>query len=116
METKEVTLEVDYLQDYTRYTKEEVVDILDRLLEKYGVPEAEGTFVFQSRYEPYEDWLGSPSVELVVDRPLSKKELQDRDEQDFILAFARQQGVPFHEAQVLWKHRDKLKENKVVLE
>ena len=90
----EVWQDEEYLQDHEEYSPQDIFDLCKNLIEKAEQQGLEGCYLkFKSNMEPYEDWLGPPSVTVVGYRPLNQKEKDKMDEEDAIRAFAREKGI-----------------------
>jgi len=98
----------EYLQEHEEYTAEDVYSICKRLIkvaQEYGL---EGCYLkFNSHVEPYEDYLGTPSVTACGYRKLSTKELKEQEQQGFVQKKADELGITFYEANVVVQLQDR---------
>jgi len=101
----------EYLSEIKEYSLEDVTDILKRLLK---VADSEGLekvhFCFQSHNEPYETWLGNPSVTVCGYRKLTYEEKEDLKRQEELKSFAEEKGISFYEARIV---KNLLKKGKI---
>jgi len=95
----EVWQDEEYLQDHEEYSPQDIFDLCSDLIERAERQGLEGCYLkFKSNMEPYEDWLGPPSVTVVGYRPLNQKEKDQMDEEDAIKAFAEEKGISMYQA------------------
>tara|TARA_R100000687_G_C6349150_1_gene118005 strand:- start:195 stop:557 length:363 start_codon:yes stop_codon:yes gene_type:complete len=100
-----------YLQEYEQYQPDCLVGIFNSLIQKAEAKGLEGCHLrFHSHTEPYEDWLGSPSVMVVGYRKHSVDEKEEIKEQMKVEALAKELGVSVYEAKIVMdlKKRGKL--------
>ena len=94
----------EYLSEHNEYSFDDLKHICDRLFAEAKALGLHGCFLrFKSHMEPYENYLGSPSVTVCGYRKLNdaeKKEIQDRDDTQKI---ADEMGITFYEAGILKK-------------
>lgn len=107
MRTKEVVTAEYSFNTSDKYTFDDVVDILNSLLSKARTTEP--YFEFHSSMEPYEDWLGDPIIKLVEEVPLTGREARQEEEFERVMGLAKEWGVPYCDAVVLDRHKDKIK-------
>ena len=95
----EVWQDEEYLQDHEEYSPQDIFDLCKNLIERAERQGLEGCYLkFKSNMEPYEDWLGLPSVTVVGYRPLNREEKSGMERQDAIRAFALKKGIPEYQA------------------
>ena len=100
-----------FLQEYEQYQPDCLVGIFNSLIQKAEAKGLEGCYLkFQSHMEPYEDWLGSPSVMVVGYRKLFEDEKEEIKEQMRAESLAKELGVSVYEAKIVMdlKKRGKL--------
>lgn len=108
-EWTEVELQGDaeYFSEFTEYSLEDIIEICSKLLEKGKEKGLEGCFLkFQSHYEPYEEFLGNPSVTVCGYRKTSGKEKRDYEHQDRIDSLAKSMGITPYEAGIYLKLKE----------
>lgn len=104
---KEVSGERYYLQIHEKYSQEAINSILSDLMKAAKEEGLEGCwFRFESHQEPYEDWLGNPSVEVVGYRKLTTWEANEVQEEDSKRALAEKLGVTPYELSTLIKLKE----------
>lgn len=107
---KEVELypQQEYLSEHEEYSLEDIVTICKRLLD-FGEKEGlENCYLkFQSHMEPYEDYLGPPSVRVCGYRKLNWAETKELEAQEATEKLAKELGITFYEANVLMKLKEK---------
>lgn len=102
--TKEV-----YLQSHEEYTPEVVKSICDNLIEVGKEEGLEGCYLrFNSNRDPYEDYLGLPSVLVCGYRKLNVEELEEFKLEKELEDVAKKLNIAVYEARVLKKLQDKL--------
>ena len=94
---REQKTESVYLNEYSDYTKEDIVAIIDDLFEKAKYLH-NPKLVFESTMEPYEDYPGPVEVYVQGYRPLTEQEIEEDKRQDEIQSLANKLGVTFYEA------------------
>lgn len=100
-----------YLEDCEKYHPDYLVGLFRALIQKAEAKGLEGCYLkFQSSREPYEDYLGSPSVVVAGYRKHSVSEKEEIKKQMFIEKLAEELGVSIYEAGVVQslKERGKL--------
>jgi len=98
----------EYLQDHQEYTAEDIYAMCKRLIKAAEAKGLEGCYLkFRSHHEPYEDWLGNPSVTACGYRKLSQVEAGEQDRQDKIYAKAEELGITFFEANILMQLQER---------
>ena len=108
-EWTEVELRGDaaYFSEFTEYSVEDITEICSKLFEKGKEKGLEGCFLkFQSHYEPYEEFLGNPSVTVCGYRKISEEEKRDYEHQDNIEALAKDMGITPYEAGIYLKLKE----------
>lgn len=97
-----------YFQQYEEYSPEQVKEVLDDLIKRGQDEGLEGCFLkFQSNMEPYEDYTGPPSVCVAGYRRLNAHEISEIERQDNISALAKEKGITFYEANVLFQLQER---------
>ena len=95
----EVWQDEEYLQDHEEYSPQDIFDLCKNLIVKAEQQGLEGCYLkFKSNMEPYEDFLGYPSVTAVGYRPLNKREKEQLDFEDKIDQVAKEKGITPFEA------------------
>jgi len=95
----EVWQDEEYLQDYEKYSPQDIFDLCKNLIQKAERQGLEGCYLkIKSNMEPYEDLLGDVSVTAVGYRPLNQKEKDQIDEADAVRAFAEKKGIFMYQA------------------
>jgi len=98
-----------YLQEHEEYTPERIYDICKGLIAKAESAGLEGCFLsFKSNHEPYEDYLGLPSIIPSGYREKTPEELQKNILEKKLIKYAEKHKITFYEAATLYKVRDKL--------
>lgn len=100
-----------YLQEYENYQPDCLVGIFNNLIQKAEAKGLEGCYLkFQSHMEPFEDWLGNPSVMVAGYRKHSADEKEEIKEQMKLRALAKELGITPYEAGIVMdlKRRGKL--------
>lgn len=108
-EWTEVELQGDevYLSEFNEYSVEDIAEICSKLFEKGKEKGLEGCFLkFQSHCEPYEQFLGNPSVTVCGYRNTTQEEKRDYEYQDKIEALAKNMGVTPYEASIYLKLKE----------
>ena len=106
----EVWQDQEYLQDHEEYSPQDIFDLCKNLIERAERQSLEGCYLkFKSNMEPYEDWLGLPSVTAVGYRPLNKLEKEELEFEDEVDQVAETKGIPVYKArQYLELKRDEV--------
>ena len=95
----EVWQDEEYLQDYEKYSPQDIFDLCKNLIQKAERQGLEGCYLkIKSNMEPYEDLLGDVSVTAVGYRPLNRKEKDQIDEADAVKTFAEEKGIFMYQA------------------
>lgn len=96
-----------YFSEFAEYSVEDITEICSKLLKKGKEKGLEGCFLkFQSNHEPYEDFLGPPSVTVCGYRNTTEKEKRDYEHQDKIEALAKDMGITPYEAGIYLKLKE----------
>lgn len=99
------------LDEYDEYDIDRLVEVFKTIISE---AEANGytdvKLKFESTMIPYEDCLGSPQVFAVGLRKKTEDEKKKEREYNRIDKLACKLGIPYYEASILEKHKDKLKE------
>lgn len=106
---KEVELykQKEYLSEHTKYNLDDVVGICKKLFDLGEKEGLQGCYLkFQSHMEPYEDYLGSPSVTVCGYRKLNKLEQKELLAQKVTEDLAKELGLTFYEASVVMKLKE----------
>lgn len=112
-EWKEVELyaSAKYLQENEQYSPEDIKELCDRLVQIGEERGLEGCYLrFLSHQEPYENWLGAPSVSVVGYRKHTPAELKQIAEEDELETVAKQLNITVYEARMLKTLKHKCKE------
>ena len=107
---KQVTiLELDKtLNSYHEYTEQEIKSLVNQMVVKArSMGYKDITFTFQSTYEPYEDYLGSPSLRVNGWIAKTERDLEADAKQKEQKALAKKLGCTFYEAGQYMMLRDK---------
>jgi hypothetical protein len=89
----------EYLQAYEEYSPQDIYDLCDQLIQKAEAKGLKGCYLrFQSHNEPYEDFLGLPSVVVVGYRPLNQEELKSLEFEDEVERVATEKNIPIYQA------------------
>lgn len=92
------------LSDHIRYTPDQIKKICDDLI---AIAEGQGLsdcyLRFDSNREPYEDYLGHPSITPCGRRPSTSYELKEEKEREEQDALAMKLGLTFYEAGIVKK-------------
>ena len=109
-EWKEVELRASakYLQEHKEYSPEDIKAVCDSLIkmgEEHGLQGCHLRFL--SHQEPYENWLGDPSVRVVGYRKHTTAELKQIAEEDELENVAKQLNITVYEAKILKQLKDK---------
>lgn len=98
----ELVTEQVSLDQFTEYGIEELNSLFTKLLEKASNAGLENCYLkFESRQEPYEDWLGAPVVFPCGYRRLNYKELEELKYQEYLEELAKEKGITVYEAKHL---------------
>jgi hypothetical protein len=98
----------EYFQEHEEYSPEDVKNICDVLLQKGDAAGLQGCYLkFKSNTDPYEDWLGPPSVCVVGYRKPNSNEQKEMREDDAIRAMAKELNITEYEARMLKQLKDK---------
>jgi len=100
-EWKEVSLytKKEYFSEHEKYSPEEVYEICKGLISISKEEGLEGCFLrFESNREPYEDFLGSPSITPCGYRKLNQKELEDIAFEGEVEDYAKEKNIPIYKA------------------
>ena len=89
-----------YLNEYSEYTKEDIVAIIDDLFSKASHL-TNPKLVFESTMEPYEDYPGDVEVYVQGMRHATEQEIEEYRKQAEIQALAKKLGVTFYEAKTI---------------
>lgn len=99
------------LSEYDEYSLDRLIEVFETIISE---AEANGftdvKLKFESTMDPYEDCLASPQVLAVGLRKKTDEEKNKEKEQKKISKIAKKLGVPYYEASILERHKDKLKE------
>ena len=91
-----------YFQEHEEYQSKDLVDIFTSLLGKAEGKGLENCYLkFQSHMEPYEDWLGNPSVVACGYRQLNTREKESLEREDKIAKLAKEKGITEYQARNL---------------
>lgn len=91
-----------YFQEHEEYQPKDLVGIFTNLLDKAAGKGLENCYLkFQSHMEPYESWVGNPSVVACGYRQLNTREKQDQEREDKITAIAKEKGILEYQARNL---------------
>lgn len=91
-----------YFQTYEEYYPENLRDIGQRLIDKAEAKGLEGCYLsFKSTMEPYEDWLGEPTITAVGYRKLNTQEREELERTDQVRKLANEKGISEYEARSL---------------
>lgn len=89
----------EYFQEHEEYSPQDIYDLCNRLIRKAESKGLKGCFLrFSSHNEPYEDWLGPPSVTAVGYRPLNRKEKEHLAFEDRVNKVSEEKKIPPFEA------------------
>lgn len=101
---REDTTDIIFLDCNGSYRKEDMVGIFDDLYEK---AKAKGLvnvkLQFASHQEPWEDWLGNPSVCAIGHRPLTEHEKEELEDYNKIAKLSEDKGIPHYQAKKLYE-------------
>lgn len=96
-----------YLSEFNEYSVEYLTEICSKLIKKGEEKGLEGCFLrFQSNHEPYEDFLGAPSVSVCGYRRTTQEEKRVYDYQDKVESLAKDMGVTPYEAGIYLKLKE----------
>jgi hypothetical protein len=100
---KEVKLAESYtFQDWETMTPQDVFDVGTALIKKAEAGGLENcSLLFESNYEPYEDYLGSPSVSVRGYRKLNSEEKAKLKFEDEVARVSKDKGIPPYQARKL---------------
>lgn len=107
---KQVTiLELDEtLSSHREYTQQEIKSLVTQMAVKaFSMGYNDITFTFESTYEPYEDYLGSPVLRANGWIDKTKRDLEAEAKQKEQKALAKKLGCTFYEAGQYMMLRDK---------
>jgi len=107
---KEVELYSDgvTLSEHEEYTPEDILSISTRLTEVAKGKGLEGCYLrFKSHLEPYEDYLGSPSITPCGYRKVTDYEREELQHQENIQKKADELGITFFEANILMQLQER---------
>jgi hypothetical protein len=98
-----------YIQQYEEYSPEDIYLICKSLIKKAKAAGLTNCYLsFNSNREPYEDYLGLPSITPCGYRKKTKQEIKDEEVQKLVEVYAKKHGITFYEANALYQIRDKL--------
>lgn len=104
----EVHSSAECLQENEQYSPEDIKELCDRLIQTGEERGLEGCYLrFLSHQEPYENWLGDPSVRVVGYRKHTPAELKQIAEEDELETVAKQLNITLFEAKILKQLKDK---------
>ena len=105
---KEVSCEKYYFQMHEKYSQESINEVLSKLIESAHESGLEGCFFrFESNREPFENWLGNPSVEIVGYRKLTTQEVKEVQEESKKESIADKLGINLYELSILLALKEK---------
>lgn len=91
-----------YFQSHNEYTPEEIWTICQDLISKAEANGLENCYLyFESTMEPYEDWLGEPTITAVGYRKLNTQERKELEREDQVRKLANEKGISPFEARNL---------------
>lgn len=103
--------EREYLSEHEEYTPAELAEMFSRLMAKAESLGFEGCHLtFKSNMEPYEDYLGSPSVSVCGYSKLNEADISRFEKEDEIRLLAKEMGISEFQARVVYELK---KENKL---
>ena len=89
----------EYLSEHEEYSLNDVYSIYHRLIEIGEKEGLEGCFLkFQSHRDPYEDYLGPPSVTVCGYRKLNQQERGAIAREDQVNSLSKEKGITPYEA------------------
>ena len=101
--------EKHYILNYEEHSPEYIYTICKRLIKKAEDAGLTNCYLmFQSEYEPCEDYLGLPSIMPCGYRKKTEQEIKDEEVQKLVEAYSKKHGITFYEASALYKIKDKL--------
>ena len=96
------------LSDENQYTPDEINDIMSIMqIEAHNLGYKDITFTFKSAYEPYEDYLGSPVLQVNGWIAKTERDLEAEAKEKEQDALAKKLGCTFYEAGQYMMLRDR---------
>ena len=98
-----------YVQQHEEYSPEDIYAICKSLIKKAEDSGLTNCYLmFHSNHDPYEDYLGLPSIIPCGYRRKTEQEIKDEKTNKLVESYAKKHRITFHEAKILYQIRDKL--------